>query len=171
MSSLLQGEDILAGKAQGCRGSGRGVEGGMDGEEVQRGEPSRWLLARGQQSWAVMDVSVLSPHAGGAPSAAGPSALPPAHLCLGQGITLDPPCRSRSQIPYPGNFFHIRGMGGACSGGAPPRRPPSHLRNIPAAVKETKRAFCRAGFFFVSPSLPFSPWHAFYPALRFRAPS
>lgn len=40
---------------------------------------------------------------------------------------------------------------------APPRRPPSRLGNIPAAVKETKRAFCRAGFFFVSPSrgMPF----------------
>lgn len=39
------------------------------------------------------------------------------------------------------------------------------LGNISAAVKETKRAFCGAGFFFVSPYRPFSPWHAFYPAL------
>lgn len=46
---------------------GWGVEGGMDGEEVQKGEPSHWLLARGQQSWTVMDMSVLSPHTGGHP--------------------------------------------------------------------------------------------------------
>lgn len=62
----------------------------MDGEEVQRGELSRWLFARGQQSWAVTDTSILSPRVGGHPvkaCAAGSSVLPPAQLCLRQGIT------------------------------------------------------------------------------------
>lgn len=115
------------------------------------------------ESGVVTNIPVLSPHTGGHP------ALQERGAAFGAGVQ-DPNAAPTAKSPVEGMFSPVIGPGVFATAG--PHHAPASvlpLGNILAAVQETKRAFCRAGSPFVSPSLPFSPWRAFYPALCFRA--
>lgn len=77
--------------------------------------------------------------------------------------------RAPMSLPLPIPLWRGHWVGGIYNGGVPPYTSILPLGNTPAAGKETKRAFCRAGSPFVFPSLSFSPRHAFYSALYFQA--